>query len=54
MLTFVFGRQGSGKSTCLYQTAACAAKNGVTRQILLVPDTHSHVAERRLCEVGGA
>lgn len=53
MLTFVFGRQGSGKSACLYQTAACAAKNGVTRQIFLVPETHSHEAERRLCEIGG-
>ena len=53
MLTFVFGRQGSGKSAYLYQAAARAAANGTQRQIFLVPETHSHEAERRLCEWGG-
>ncbi len=53
MLTFVFGRQGSGKSAYLYQTAARAAAEGVCRQVFLVPETHSHEAERRLCEAGG-
>ena len=53
MLTFVFGRQGSGKSAYLYHTAARAAADGITRQVFLVPETHSHEAERRLCEAGG-
>ena len=53
MLTFVLGRQGSGKSAYLYQAAARAAANGTQRQIFLVPETHSHEAERRLCEWGG-
>ncbi|MBS7315529.1 MAG: PD-(D/E)XK nuclease family protein [Clostridiaceae bacterium] len=53
MLTFVFGRQGSGKSAYLYRAAAQAAAQSVRRQIFLVPETHSHEAERRLCEAGG-
>ncbi len=53
MLTFVFGRQGSGKSAYLYRAAAHAATEGVRRQVFLVPETHSHEAERRLCETGG-
>ena len=53
MLTLIFGRQGSGKSAYLYQLAAQAARKGVTGQIFLVPETHSHEAERRLCQAGG-
>jgi len=53
MLTFLYGRQGSGKSAYLYRLAAQAAREGVTRQVFLVPETHSHEAERRLCETGG-
>lgn len=53
MLTLVLGRQGSGKSETLYQAAANAAKNGIARQVFLVPETHSHEAERRLMELGG-
>lgn len=53
MLTLVFGRQGSGKSEYLYRTAARAAADGIQRQVFLVPETHSHEAERRLCEAGG-
>ncbi|MBE6934890.1 MAG: hypothetical protein E7458_00150 [Ruminococcaceae bacterium] len=53
MLTLVLGRQGSGKSETLYRAAAEAARRGVRRQIFLVPETHSHEAERRLIELGG-
>ena len=50
MLNLVIGRSGTGKSTLLLGRA-CQQKNG--QNILLVPEPHSHEAERRLCEQGG-
>lgn len=50
MLNLVIGRSGTGKSTLLLRRA-CEQKSG--RNILLVPEPHSHEAERRLCEQGG-
>jgi len=52
MLHLVIGRNHSGKSKLLYETAIRRAKTG-ERQIFLVPEQFSHDAERRLCEMGG-
>lgn len=51
MVKLLLGRGGTGKSQRIFaQMAENAARR---RQILIVPEQHSHRAERRLCSVGG-
>lgn len=50
MLNLVIGRSGTGKSTLLLRRAC---QHTDCQTILLVPDPHSHEAERRLCKHGG-
>ncbi|MDD6107993.1 MAG: hypothetical protein PUB58_05920, partial [Clostridiales bacterium] len=53
MLHILYGRAGTGKTAALMEQlrAAAAARQG--GQILLVPEQHSHEAERELCRVCG-
>ena len=51
MLKLILGRAGTGKSTALLK--AIAASGGVRPQLLIVPEQHSHDAERRLCAAAG-
>lgn len=51
MLKLILGRACTGKSTAVLERMAAEA---ATRpQVLIVPEQHSHDAERRLCAVGG-
>ena len=51
MLKLLLGRAGTGKTTAILQTMA---REGERRpQLLIVPEQHSHDAERRLCAVAG-
>ncbi len=51
MLKLLIGRSGTGKSTLLLHRACeCSGR----RNILLVPEPHSHETERRLCREGGS
>lgn len=44
------GRAASGKTTAILQEIAAACRSGTGRQVLLVPELHSHRMERRLAE----
>lgn len=51
MLKLLLGRAGTGKTTEILGTMA---REGERRpQLLIVPEQHSHDAERQLCAVGG-
>ena len=51
MLKLLLGRAGTGKTTEILETMA---REGERRpQLLIVPEQHSHDAERQLCAVGG-
>ena len=53
-LNLLLGRAGCGKTAAVL--GAIAASGGARRQILIVPEQHSHDTERRLCEaadIGG-
>ncbi len=51
MLKLILGRACTGKSTAVLERMAAGA---ITRpQVLIVPEQHSHDAERRLCGVAG-
>lgn len=51
MLKLLLGRAGTGKTTEILGTMA---RKGERRpQLLIVPEQHSHDAERQLCAVGG-
>ena len=51
MLKLILGRAGTGKSTAILNTMAAESKN--RPQVLIVPEQHSHDAERKLCAVAG-
>ncbi len=51
MLKLILGRAGTGKSTAILNTMAAESKN--RPQLLIVPEQHSHDAERKLCAVAG-
>ena len=51
MLKLLLGRAGTGKTTALLR--AVAESGGARPQLLIVPEQHSHDAERRLCRLGG-
>lgn len=51
MLKLLLGRAGTGKSTALFQAMAEEGKR--RPQLLIVPEQHSHDAERRLCALAG-
>ncbi len=51
MLKLVLGRSGTGKSDALLREIA--AGEAARRQLLIVPEQHSHTMERQLCAVGG-
>lgn len=44
------GRASSGKTTAILREIAAACRKGKGRQVLLVPELHSHRMERRLAE----
>lgn len=51
MLKLLLGRAGTGKSTALFRAMT---EEGQRRpQLLIVPEQHSHDAERRLCALAG-
>ena len=50
-LNLLLGRAGCGKTAAVL--GAIAASGGARRQILIVPEQHSHDTERRLCEAAG-
>ena len=52
MLKLLLGRSGTGKSAALLR--AMAGADGTRPQILIVPEQHSHDAERALCAAGGS
>lgn len=52
MVHLLLGRSGSGKSQALLEEMAAQAPH--RRQILIVPEQISHLAERRLFAVGGS
>ena len=51
MLKLILGRAGTGKSTLILNRMAEGVKS--RGQVLIVPEQHSHDAERRLCGVAG-
>lgn len=51
MLKLILGRAGTGKSTALLKTMAAEGER--RPQLLIVPEQHSHDAERQLCAVAG-
>lgn len=51
MLKLLLGRAGTGKSTALFR--AMAEEGKYRPQLLIVPEQHSHDAERRLCALAG-
>ena len=51
MLNLILGRAGTGKTEAILRRMA--ESGGVRPQILIVPEQHSHDAERALCAVGG-
>ena len=51
MLKLILGRAGTGKSTLILNRMAEGVKS--RGQVLIVPEQHSHDAERRLCAVAG-
>ena len=53
MLEIVFGRAGSGKTSYVYDRIREKANRAVSGIVLLVPEQHSHDAERQMCKVCG-
>lgn len=51
MVKLLIGRGGAGKSQAILERMASQAQS--RRQVLIVPEQHSHRAERRLCRAGG-
>ncbi len=51
MVRFLIGRGGAGKSGRLFEEMA--SQVSARPQVLIVPEQHSHRAERRLCAAGG-
>ncbi len=51
MLKLLLGRAGTGKTTAILKTIAAEAAH--RPQVLIVPEQHSHDAERHLCAVAG-
>lgn len=51
MLKLLLGRAGTGKSTAMFRTVAEEGKR--RPQLFIVPERHSHDAERRLCAMAG-
>ena len=51
MLKLLLGRAGTGKTNGILR--AIADSRGVRPQLLIVPEQHSHDAERRLCAAAG-
>lgn len=51
MLNLMLGRSGTGKTEAILRRMA--ESGGERPQILIVPEQHSHDAERALCAVGG-
>ena len=47
------GRAASGKTTAILREIADRCERGEGRQVLLVPELHSHRMERRLAEATG-
>ena len=53
MLRLLVGPAGTGKTARIMKEIINAGNTQSNKQILVVPEQYSHVAERALCDAGG-